>query len=239
MKTSFNVILLLISFCALSCNTATTDNKAKDVITSAKKISKGDAIKDVKPTELDRKHKATALKFTDLDIIFHSYISDEETGLDFSGTQKDTLYINLGFESDPIEGKSIQINKSTLENLKVEERYETSVGVYMSADEEYCELSDWKHYNSEWKSLKRDYLRRYIYPEYMQKGSPVFNIPIEEVEKEVNKRCGSATAGKLISVYKSPCEVFISTYYLRISGMKISDGKKVTILISFTPQIGC
>lgn len=223
----------------MSCNTATTDNKSKDVITSAKKISEEDTIKDVKPNESDREGKATILKFRDLDIILHSHISEEETGLDFSGTQKDTLYIDLGFETETIEGKSIQINKSTLENLKVEGSYETSVGVYMSAEEEYCELSDWKHYNSEWKSLKRDHLRRYIYPEYMQKGSPIFNIPIEEVEKEVDKRCGSAIAGKLISVYESPCEVFISTYYLRISGTKISDGKKVTILIAFTPQVGC
>ena len=90
------------------------------------------------------------MKFTVhfLDRISKEYCIEDKK---LNETQKDTVYLysELG---ETIEGQTISISTEQLINLTIEQRYETSVTIM--GEGPHCDLIDWKHYDSEWKTLK-------------------------------------------------------------------------------------
>lgn len=179
------------------------------------------------------------LKFKELSLsIINFFVSDEEKNI--NQIQKDTVYLfpELG---ESMEGKTISIFSEQLTNLKIEQRYETSVTIM--GDGPFCDLDDWKHYYSDWKTIKTNKMGQFVCNSYALEDRNKFpKIQISELKEIVKKKCGNEYF-KQISDIKSPNEhpstVGISRYFLRISGKRIDNGMIINKLIILLQPIGC
>ena len=235
-----NLFLLTIFF--VSCN-VDSDNKirGKSNIISHKESTLNPS-PDKKIIKI-QEGSITTLKFNDLTLSVHSFLSEQETEIDFSKIQNDSLGVYLGYDSEPIEDKLFSIDKTSLKGIIVEQSYETSIGVYtddsIAGNERgYYSLDDWKHFQSKWKPLNVDESYKFNYSKFTKEESRIFNVPIDEVKKEISKRC-RITGKEIKSVSEYPCEVGITKYLLRITGKRVDNGEIVVILLAFFPPIGC
>ncbi len=179
------------------------------------------------------------LKFKELSLsIINFFVSDEEKKL--TQIQKDTVYLfpELG---ESIEGKNISISTELLINLKIEQRFETSMTIM--GDGPFCDLDEWKHYYSEWKILKANNKGQFVCDSYALEDRNKFpKIQISELKEIVKKKCGSEYF-KQISKIKSPTEypstVGISRYFLKLSGKRKDNGLIISKIIIILEPIGC
>ena len=179
------------------------------------------------------------LKYKELSLsIINFFVSDEEKKL--NQIQQDTVYLfpELG---ESIEGKIISISTEQLINLKIEQRFETSVTIM--GDGPFCDLDEWKHYYSEWKILKTNKMGQFVCNSYALEDRNKFpKIQLSELKEIVKKKCGNEYYKK-ISEIKSlndyPSIVGISRHFLRISGKRIDNGTIINKLIILLEPIGC
>lgn len=179
------------------------------------------------------------LKFKELSLsIINFFVSDEEKKL--TQIQQDTVYLfpELG---ESMEGKNISITTEQLINLKIEQRFETSVTIM--GDGPFCDLDEWKHYYSEWKILKANNKGQFVCDSYpLEERNKFPKIQITELKEMVKKKCGSKYF-KQISEIKSPTEypstVGISRYFLKLSGKRKDNGLIISKIIIILEPIGC
>ncbi|MCD8741082.1 hypothetical protein LT679_10755 [Mucilaginibacter roseus] len=155
-------------------------------------------------------------------------------------TQADTvkLLVDLG---ETIEGQLISLNSDGLTDVKLEQRYKTSVSI---ADEgPHCDMLEWKHYNSEWKRLHRNKDGDFICLDYSEKDSQKFpSVSIREFRSAVKKHCGQRWDTLIRNVNKvtdAPSNVGISHFFLRLTGKLKTSGKKIVKLIVIETPMGC
>lgn len=181
----------------------------------------------------------TTIKFNELSIsINRLIIYDEDKKID--QIQKDTveIYAELG---ETIEGQLISISSDLLTGLTVEQRYETSVTIMNEGP--HCDLTDWKHFYSDWKRLQTNTSGQFICDKYTEKEHEKFpKIIINDLKQEVKEQCGDNWF-KLVENVKTPAQypsgVGISRYYLKVSGQRKDNGQTVTKLIIIETPMGC
>jgi hypothetical protein len=155
----------------------------------------------------------TAIKFNELSVaISRLVVFDEDDKL--HQQQKDTAFIYADI-AETIEGQKISIKSDVLTNITVEQRYETSVTVMNEWP--HCDLTEWKHYYSEWRPLRSSSTNIFIGDTYETKDREKFpTIKIEQLKKEVKKVCGEEWY-KHVKNIKSPTDypagVGISRYF--------------------------
>ena len=183
------------------------------------------------------KSSVTTIKFDDITVFISKFIVyDEKNKL--STNQKDTVCISADI-GETIEGQLINIETSTIKNLKVEQRYETSITIMNEGP--HCDLTEWKHYDSEWKQLKtKNNLFECIkYTNDEQQKFPEINI--EKLKSEIKSKCGKdwfELVKNIKSPIEYPCEVGISKYFLRITGENATNGVKIAKLIEIDVSLG-
>ena len=245
MKTLKVIIILLILTTIWSCGNSTSTKKVEvfskndSIYTDTSDVTKEkvEIINKVKNEALE--DTITNIKFSELSISINRLIVfDEDKKL--NETQKDTVYLysELG---ETIEGQTISISTEQLTNLTIEQRYETSVTIM--GEGPHCDLIDWKHYDSEWKTLKTNKVGQFICDSYSEKDWEKFpKIQISELKAKVKEQCGQEWYN-LISKVKSPTEypsgVGVSRYFLRLTGQRKDNGQTVTKLIIFEVAMGC
>lgn len=155
--------------------------------------------------------------------------------------QGDVVYyftIELG---ESFEGAQVLIEKCKLENVAVEQCYQTSVSI--SAEGPHCDLLDWKHYTSPWQKLDEDLHLSYITRKYSDEESAQFpEVTEEEFLKAVKETCIPREFNlpdSISSPHKYPCRVGISHYKLRISGTDPKTGNQITRTLVFINPMGC
>lgn len=181
----------------------------------------------------------TTIKFDELSIsINRLIIYDEDNKID--KIQKDTveIYAELG---ETIEGQLISFSSDQLTGLTVEQRYQTSVTIMNEGP--HCDLTDWKHFFSDWKQLQANDSGQFICDTYSENDYEKFpKISIDELKQKVKDRCGEEWL-KLVEKVKKPTEypsgVGISRYYLRVRGQRKDNGQTVTKLIIIETPMGC
>lgn len=181
----------------------------------------------------------TTIKFNELSIsISRLIIYDEDKKID--RIQKDTveIYAELG---ETIEGQLISISSDQLASLTVEQRYETSVTIMNEGP--HCDLTDWKHFYSDWNKLQANSNGQFACDKYTEKEYEKFpKVSIDELKQKVKEQCGDEWL-KLVEKVKTPTEypsgVSISRYYLRITGQRKDNGQTVTKLIVIETPMGC
>jgi len=181
----------------------------------------------------------TTIKFNELSIsINRLIIYDEDKRIE--QIHKDTVEIYAEY-GETIEGQLISISSEQLTALTVEQRYETSVTIMDEGP--HCDLTDWKHFYSDWKRLQAINSRQFICNKYSEKDHKKFpKISIDDLKQRVKVQCGDEWL-KLVEKVKTsteyPSRVGISRYYLKVSGRNKENGQTVTKLIIIETPLGC
>jgi hypothetical protein len=244
MRKSHITFIISIVLTFLSCNNSTKKAEITtsnlDSLKDSKKTSQ-QILKSESTTENEDivEDTITDIKFRELSIsINRLLIFDEEKKL--NQIQKDTvnIYAELG---ETIENQKIEILSEQITDLSIEQRFETSITI--SNEGPHCDLTEWKHFYSEWKHLTKNENGVFICDKYSEKDYSNFpKVKIEELKKEVKRECGEEMY-KLISknkkVIENNCEVGISRYFLRIKGKNKENGQIVTKLIIIETSMGC
>jgi hypothetical protein len=184
------------------------------------------------------------IKFPELSLqLKHSFVCSEP------GQNKDTVFI-YPYYGETIEGHKLSVLSTDLKNMVVFMRYETSAFILEDCQCDTsvalregcrCELTDWKHYYSDWKKLDINNNGQLVCTKYTEAERQIFPaIPIEELKQRVKEHCGKECY-ELISKIKSPteypCGVSISRYFLSISGQRKDNGKTITKMIIVGPPV--
>jgi len=180
----------------------------------------------------------TKIKFNEFVIAINGMAIFEAEKMD--RIQKDTVEIEAEV-GETIEGRPISIVSEQLSSLNIEQRYETSITIMNEGP--HCDLIDWKHFNSDWKSLKQNANGQFIGDKYSEQDYNIFpEVSMDELKQKVKEQCGEDWFKLLAntnSPLEYPCGVSISRYFLRVTGHRKDNGQKVTKLIIITTPMGC
>jgi hypothetical protein len=159
---------------------------------------------------------------------------------EISKINKDTafLFSELG---STIEGQLLVVLSENLSQVKVEQSYETSVTI--SKEGPHCDLLNWKHYYSEWKTLNTNENGAFICETYTQEDNEKFpKIELSNLQKEVRKQCGEdwqLLINDITSPTEYPSSVSISRYFLKVTGQRKDNGQLITKIIVIESPMGC
>ena len=148
------------------------------------------------------------------------------------------FYISVG---EMLSGQTMTITSTDFTDFSVEERFETSVTV--TNEGPHCDLTEWKHYLSEWKSLKKDQSGKFITEIYAGKETSKFPVvEMKDLTKVAIEKCGEHWSEPLrnaTSPKEYPCSVGISRYFLRITGQRADNGEPVIRTVILEQPMGC
>ena len=102
--------------------------------------------------------------------------------------QQDSAKINVDLGASP-EGKQIVLVDNDYKHVSIFQRYENSIS-FMSEDAQ-CDAKDWKHFDSEWKPLKKVKSNTFETLTYTEKDWKNFiTTSVEDLKTEVIDQCG-------------------------------------------------
>jgi hypothetical protein len=181
----------------------------------------------------------TTMNFKDFSVfIDHLLVSEGEKIR--ANDEKDTVRISAEL-GETIEGQLITVSTELLEEIKIEQRYETSVTIMNEGA--HCDLLDWKHYDSNWKSLQMNKSGQFVCVKYTAKDYENFPKVSEfELKQQVLDHCGEEWFEQVKKIKKQtdyPVGVGVSRYFLRITGKRKDNGKTVQKIIVVVVPMGC
>lgn len=139
------------------------------------------------------------------------------------------------------EDRILYINSEKVNDLIVEESYETSISIMDEGP--HCDLTEWEHYIGEWRPLHKNHLEEYPLYTYSEKESQKFPaISMEQLRAAVAKHCEQEWAEKIKNIQSPteyPSSVGISRYYIRISGKRKTDGTAFQKTLVIKSPMGC
>ena len=151
--------------------------------------------------------------------------------------QKDTakIYLELG---ETIEGQILKVHEIKKGEIRIYQRFENSVTVMNEGP--HCDLTEWKHYNSDWKELKIEN-GQFLTDSYSEEDWEKFiEVDMTELREAVRKQCGDGWAEHVKNV-KSPTEYPCGVSTSRIF-FKITFSAQDTVIeriVSFEIPMGC
>ncbi|CAL2081476.1 SH3 domain-containing protein [Tenacibaculum sp. 190524A02b] len=115
--------------------------------------------------------------------------------------QKDTVKLSLDLSETP-ENKYLKIIQKKYKKVEVFQQYENSITIMDKGP--HCDLTEWKHFYSEWKKLPYDETKNSFKTfEYSRKDWKQFiPIKIEELKKAVNEFCGERWSSLIKNIKK-------------------------------------
>ena len=239
-----NRILYIFIFSTLVLTTSCGNKNSQNDKMTTKDTSLTDVVSDSalrhenNSENKESDNSTTTIKFEELTLEINKFVAYDKENI-LSIIQKDTVII-LADLGETIEKQNIKIETSLLENVKVEQSYETSITIMDEGP--HCDLTEWKHFTSEWKSLdKINSLYKCL--SYSEKETEKFpQTTIEELKAEVKSKCGDKWAKHIenvTSLTEYPCGIGISRYFLRITGQFKTNGTKISKLIVIENPMGC
>lgn len=241
LKTAFILTTFIIFYSCnkVSKNTEIATNNPDSINTSNKVSSKTLKSEKTLQNEETGVYTITDIKFRELSIsINRLLIFDEEKKLDQVQNDTVNIYAELG---ETIESQKITVLSNHIKDFTIEQRYETSITI--TNEGPHCDLTEWKHYYSDWKNLKTNESGEFICEKYSEKEYTKFpEVKIDELKEKVKMQCGDEMF-KLISKNKkiidNNSEVGISRYFLRIKGKHKYNGQMITKTIIIETSMGC
>ncbi|MEG4904457.1 hypothetical protein [Microcoleus sp. F10-A1] len=244
MKTLKIIVSYLTVFAAFSCNDkALTKTAQIDTIATTDNIIADQTVFQdssfVSNKSSDDADTITYIKFPDLTLSINRLVVwDEEKKLNQLQTDSVSLSAELG---ETIEGQKISISTKELTDIIIEQRYETSVAI--SNEGPHCDLTDWKHYYSDWKPLKQLSDGKFVGITYdLKENERSPKVPINELKERVREQCGEEwyqLVKNIKSPYEYPSSVGISRYYLKVTGKQKTTGKTIKKTIIIELPMGC
>jgi len=139
------------------------------------------------------------------------------------------------------KNKLLGITEGVLENVLVEQSFETNMLVY--GDEKQCELHDWKHFTSEWTSLQKTPKGEYKCKRYSQQERHQFpKFDLTEIKKAVSNQCSEICYQGIKdaeTIDENNSAVRISHYFIRITENNKKTGELVQKSIRVDNPAGC
>lgn len=235
------MLTLFLIGCVEAKKSSTNPNE-NELSTTAKKadtsiVEQGEILQSSKD-EPSTNDKLLQIRFEEFTIEIDSLeIWDEQGKL--KEQQKDTAIIQLELGAT-IEGQKLRVRSEKQGKIRIYQRFENSVTVMNEGP--HCDLTEWKHYNSEWKELKIEN-GQFLTDSYTEKDWEKFiEVDMNELREAVNEQCGDVWAKHLINVKSPteyPCGVSTSRIFLKIMFSE-HDTKKLTArIISFQIPMGC
>jgi hypothetical protein len=226
------VIILLL----LSCN----DSHESQTLTSTNSVPQTEPI--INPEEYESQTNddtTTLISFNEFNISISRLVVFDEHRI-LNKVQKDTVYLfpELG---ETIEGQILKIDNLNLDELKIEQRYETSVSIQNEGP--HCDLTNWKHYTSPWKELQKINSQTYQCISYQHEDYQKFpSVSIDELKSHVKTNYDKDwhdLISNIKTIYDYPSSVGISRYYIRISGFDKNSKEFVSKMLIFENPMGC
>jgi hypothetical protein len=144
---------------------------------------------------------------------------------------------------NPFEGRRVVLlpkSGQDFPNVRIAVQYETSMGV--EDEGPHLDLTDWKHYRSEWKDLKQLGEREFVLPTYTEEESSRFPEVSQREIYEAVLRYGDHRWAKLVKQVQHPNEypasVGISTLRLGILVEEKGSWRRIHV-IEFQIPMGC
>lgn len=185
-----------------------------------------------------KKDNYLQIRFAEFSIEIDSLeIWDEEGKL--KEQQKDTarIYLELG---ESIEGQKLKIRTFKKGKIRIYQRFENSVTVMNEGP--HCDLTEWEHYNSEWKELNIEN-GQFLTDSYSEEDWEKFiEVDMNELREAVRVQCGDGWA-ELVKDVKSPTEypfgVSTSRIFFKIVFSEQDNEEAIERIISFEIPMGC
>lgn len=153
--------------------------------------------------------------------------------------QKDTAKINLEL-GETIEGQLLKVHKIRKGKIRIYQRFENSVTVMNEGP--HCDLTEWKHYNSDWKELKIEN-GQFQTDSYSEKDWEKFiEVDMTELREAVREQCGDGWAEHVKDVKNPneyPCGVSTSRIFFKIEFIDQDSNDLNERIISFEIPMGC
>jgi glucan-binding YG repeat protein len=237
-------ILIFLAFTTLygcsrsveSNTTSTTDSITTDLIIPVQAPTEKPKVSTYPESEDDT---VTTIRFKEFSIRINRLILYDEENV-MNQIQGDTVEIHAEL-GETIEGQLLSVVSGQLTDVKVEQRYQTSVTIMDEGP--HCDLTEWKHFYSEWNLLNKNNQGQFTCAKYTEKDIEIFpEISIDDLKQKVKEECGPEWF-KLVENIKTPTEypsgVSISRYFLKVTGRSKSSGKTVTKVIIVETPMGC
>lgn len=172
---------------------------------------------------------STIIRFQDLHLMVNYLVGEQDT-FSVKATNPDTVAMYYPIP-ETVEGQNLKILSGKWSGLKVETCYETNLSINFGG--EHFDLTDWKHFTSDWKVLTED-VNGYRVPEITLEESKQFpKYTVAELKQK-------AVEDKLDGVYTqkngTPI-VGVSRVFVRISGFHKK--QKKSCLLIFEEPMGC
>lgn len=221
----------------VSCKKSESTNTGTNTRVN-KSLSKDVVLTDTATVATGEEHE-TSIHFKEFSIGITSLICiDEEGKLDQIQNDSAYCYIEVG---ETIQGQKLSITEGEDYEFTIEQRYETSIT--LSNEGPHCDLIDWKHFYSNWKTIKPNRQGIYVLDKYSDKDRNKFPpISISELKQQVKEHCGAeweALMEEVKSPLEYPCGIEISRYYLRITAKRKHNAQIVRKIIVFEDPLGC
>jgi hypothetical protein len=233
-------LFFLIIALFTSCNGPISINSTKEIgKDSMGLLEQTDSGSLASESELIDADTIALIEFKEISIFINRLkIYDEDNIISTNGTDSVLINAELG---EKFEGQIISYKSEILTDIIIEQRYQTSVTIMKEGP--HCDLTDWKHFYSDWKRLEPTSDGQYISDSYSEKEQKIFpNISIEDLKKEVKNQCGEDWF-QLVDSIKNPNDypsgVSISRYYLKVTGKNTFTNSIVTKIIVIENQMGC
>ena len=153
--------------------------------------------------------------------------------------QQDSAKVNVDLGASP-EGKQIVLVDNDYKHVSIFQRYENSIS-FMSEDAQ-CNAKDWKHFDSEWKPLKKVRSNTFEILTYTEKDWKNFiTTSVEDVKTEVIDQCGEDWLNyfkKIENIRDYPVGVATNRVFLKIILTDFEDNITEKI-IEFDIPNGC
>lgn len=178
--------------------------------------------------------------FDAIEITSHEEV-DEIAHRSFKNLSAHPIYVDLDL-SEGI-GNEVLVRLRGVDprhEFKIEQQYETSLAV--SNEGPHLDLTDWKHYRSEWREIKNLGDGQFLTLKLSEAESNRFpKVTLREVYREVLKRGGEGWArlvGESKTINEGALYVGVSKFSLRVKVKE--DGEWVVLkLLEFSLPMGC
>ncbi|MBW2963110.1 hypothetical protein [Mesonia aestuariivivens] len=240
-----NYIIFILTIALLGCGEEKKSSKNQIVQESSVVIDKVDNSVTVKEFEKPKTESKPQQNDNSLKIRFEEFIVeidsievwDEEGKL--TEQQKDTarIYLELG---ETIEGQKLKVQKIKKGDIRIYQRFENSVTIMNEGP--HCDLTEWKHYDSDWKPLKIEN-EQFLTDSYSEADWEKFiKVDMTELREAVRNQCGDGWAEHIKDVKSPneyPCGVSTSRIFLKIEFIDQDSKELKERIISFEIPMGC
>jgi hypothetical protein len=161
------LIIALFTSCKGPISINSTNENGKD---STSLMVQTDSVSLASESELIDADTIALIEFKEISIFINRLkIYDEDNIISSNGT--DTVLINAEL-GEKFEGQIISYKSEILTDIIIEQRYQTSVTIMKEGP--HCDLTDWKHFYSDWKRLEPTSDGQYISDSYSEKEKKIF-----------------------------------------------------------------